>query len=147
MSIKSWAVAVLELEPGYVRVVGSFARTGKCPILYRGDYQLSSHQNDRQATWEYCDFLFGRHSLEQMLAWLGRFLHEALMHVLVAPPFCPLPPSASLSPCHLTRPLRLHNATGSGRSAYFNLSPKLRVHLCGRFEGVQKTDEERHRRS
>jgi hypothetical protein len=45
-----------------------------------------------------------------------------------------------------TRPLRLlvHNVPDS---VYFNLFLKLRDYLCSRFEGVQKADEGRHRRS
>jgi hypothetical protein len=148
MSIKSWAVAILELELGvYVHVVRPFARTGKRPILY--DYQLPS-QSERLSSHHLGRILIsfpGHAHWNSCSRGLGVSYTRALMHVFVAPPFCPLPSSASLSPCHLTRPLRLHNATGSGRSAYFNLSPKLRVHLCSRFEGVQKADEERHCRS
>ena len=68
------------------------------------------------------------------------------MHVLVAP-FCPLPSLRPYRLGHRTRRLWLHNVAGSGRSVYFNLFPKLRDNLFSRFEGVQKTDEERHRRS
>src|ERR1700677_3785435 len=87
-----------------------------------------------------------------MLAWLGpvvrRIVHEALVHVLAAPPCYPSPsslrpPLQAFRPNIQTGHLSLHNVPRSEGSVYLNLFSKLRDHLCSRFEGVQTADEER----